>query len=923
MTTPTDPLYGDQWHFSLLGDIEAIWADYDGSGVVVAVYDDGVEADHPDLAANYDASLHFTHDGTIHDPTPIYSDSGHGTAVAGLIAAVDANGRGGSGVAHGATLVGVNVLEGLGTYAETEAALAYAANYDVMNNSWGYVPNYDDYQNLSDAGSQISGEVAIYGDVVATGRDGLGTVILQAAGNDASNASADGMNASRFTLSIAATDFYGDVADYSNWGASILVAAPAASVTTDLTGADGYAAGSGASGDYTQNFGGTSASTPITSGVVALMLEANAGLGWRDVKNILAASAVQTGSAFGGGAAGFEVGEWAANGATTWNGGGMTAHLSYGYGMVDAFAAVRMAEMWTTMHGAALTSANERSVSKTSGPIASDFDDTGAAEVDIAVSEDIEIETIAVTVSLEHSFSGDVTISLVAPDGTEVPLFLEEAQYVEVEDPNDPYGYTYEPSFGFMQSGFEWTFTVELARGMSSAGTWSVRFDDGYASDSGTVREVSLDFFGARSDDDDVYTFTQDLFDLIDVEAGRRFVSDTNGGTDWLNFAAMGAAAITADLAAGTVAFAGEADVLQLSGRIEGIVLSDGADDVVGTGRDEEMHGMRGEDRMDGGRGDDILFGGAAGDSLKGGHGDDTVDGGADADSLRGGADDDVLHGGDGADTIRGDSGEDDLLGGAGDDRLIGGHDADALDGGLGDDWMSGGRDDDDLAGGAGDDRARGGSGDDRVVGNGGIDTLNGDSGADTLSGGGGDDRLNGGSGDDRLTGGSGDDRLDGGGGDDVIYGSEGADHLIGRGGKDSLRGGEGDDRMYGGDRGDTLRGDEGDDRIYGEDGNDVLRGDAGADTLFGGGGQDTLVGGAGEDIFVFSDGFGRDVVRDFRTGADVIDLSRVAGIADYDDLMQNHVQGDDADAWITVGDDRLTLEGVNALTLLEGEFLF
>ena len=60
MTTPTDPLYDDQWHFSLIGDIESIWEEYDGSGVSVVVYDEGVEYDHEDLAANYDASMHFT-----------------------------------------------------------------------------------------------------------------------------------------------------------------------------------------------------------------------------------------------------------------------------------------------------------------------------------------------------------------------------------------------------------------------------------------------------------------------------------------------------------------------------------------------------------------------------------------------------------------------------------------------------------------------------------------------------------------------------------------------------------------------------------------------------------------------------------------------------------------------------------------------
>ena len=73
----------------------------------------------------------------------------------------------------------------------------------------------------------------------ANGRGGLGTIVVKAAGNETLNANGDGVNASRHTITVAATEDTGFVADYSNFGACILVTAPAASVTTDLMGTGG------------------------------------------------------------------------------------------------------------------------------------------------------------------------------------------------------------------------------------------------------------------------------------------------------------------------------------------------------------------------------------------------------------------------------------------------------------------------------------------------------------------------------------------------------------------------------------------------------------------------------------------------------------------------------------------------------------
>jgi Ca2+-binding RTX toxin-like protein len=115
---------------------------------------------------------------------------------------------------------------------------------------------------------------------------------------------------------------------------------------------------------------------------------------------------------------------------------------------------------------------------------------------------------------------------------------------------------------------------------------------------------------------------------------------------------------------------------------------------------------------------------------------------------------------------------------------------------------------------------------------------------------------------------------LDGGAGDDALSGAEGNDKLLG---------GLGDDSLDGGDENDSLDGGAGNDSLDGGAGNDTLLGGTGNDTLTGGEGKDALSGGAGKDVFVFtteSDSGAtkaeRDVIKDFKSGDDKIDLSQL-----------------------------------------------
>lgn len=273
---------------------------------------------------------------------------------------------------------------------------------------------------------------------------------------------------------------------------------------------------------------------------------------------------------------------------------------------------------------------------------------------------------------------------------------------------------------------------------------------------------------------------------------------------------------------------------------------------------------------------DDVQYGGGGSDLLEGGVGDDTIQG----------------LGGD--DVIQGRTGNDHLIGGRGDDRLSGGRGADQLDGGEGSDS---------LFGGSGADHLRGLRGHDRLFGGTGDDLIQGHSGHDRLYGHQGHDHLFGGTGRDRIFGGAGEDLLQGGSWNDHLYGGSQHDRLFGQSGADALYGGFGDDRLFGGS------------------GADLLSGGWGRDRISGGSGNDTLSGGGGADTFVFAQGLGRDVIRDFTPGEDQIQLLWFADQGkDFFDLRIEQ-QGDDV--LVLTGSGRVLVEDMQVNLLTVDEFLF
>lgn len=483
---PNDPLFSQQWtmlntgqHGATAGadiNVTNVWDNYKGTGIIIGVIDDGLQYTHPDLAANALTTIHYDYRDNDNDPAPVgvgaAADS-HGTATAGVIAAVGNNNLGLAGVAFDSKLVGLRLIGGTAGDAQEGAALSHSNQViHIYNNSWG--PN-DDGLVKGGAGTLA---LAALQNGVNTGRGGKGNIYVWAAGNGGEaldNAGYDSYNGSIYTISVAALNDLGQRATYSERGACLVVTAPSGNdsvrsqgtTTTDLVGENGYNLAAKTVGpvgpdeladrDYTQNYNGTSSAAPVVSGVVALMLQANPNLGWRDVQEILIRSASQADPTNN---------EWRTNKA------GFKFNPNFGAGRVNAGAAVSLATNWANL--ATMTSTNSEQASLSVA--IPDNDNNGVTRSFDLSASNLRVEQAIVTVDITHAKRGDLVINLVSPAGTISPL-------AELHNDTNP---NYEAMT--FRSTFNW--------GEDSKGVWQVQVSDRRAANAGTLTRVKLDVFG-------------------------------------------------------------------------------------------------------------------------------------------------------------------------------------------------------------------------------------------------------------------------------------------------------------------------------------------------------------------------------------------------------------------------------------------
>ncbi|XP_046890418.1 furin (paired basic amino acid cleaving enzyme) b isoform X2 [Hypomesus transpacificus] len=285
---PSDPKFSEQWYLSSpshqdLNTREAWAQGYTGRGVVVTILDDGIEKDHPDLAPNYDPDASYDVNDGDSDPQPRYTqrnENRHGTRCAGEVAASANNGVCGVGVAYNARIGGVRMLDGEVTdVVEAHSLSMNSQHVHVYSASWGP----EDDGKTVDGPAKLAKEAFLRG--VTEGRGGLGSIFVWASGNggrERDSCNCDGYTNSIYTLSISSTTQYGNVPWYSEACSSTLATTYSSGnpgekqiVTTDLRQ------------KCTDSHTGTSASAPLAAGIIALALEANANLTWRDMQHLV------------------------------------------------------------------------------------------------------------------------------------------------------------------------------------------------------------------------------------------------------------------------------------------------------------------------------------------------------------------------------------------------------------------------------------------------------------------------------------------------------------------------------------------------------------------------------------------------------------------------------------------------------------
>lgn len=249
---------------------------------------------------------------------------------------------------------------------------------------------------------------------IKEGRGGLGIVYLFASGNgyhEGDVSTIKGYTNSRLVISVGAVGKDGMHAMYSTPGSSVFITAPGA----DSEDSDKH---------YTAKVGGgcvdagmgTSFSTPVVSGVVALMLEVNPGLGWRDVQEILAATSQRV--------------QDPDDDTATTNGAGYWHSNFYGFGIVDAYAAVERSKTWQNLGSEQLITmdsgivdlpiADNPSVQTTSTILVSPA--ATATNVERQIPGDFVVEAVELLLDIAHFSRGDLKVTLTSPSGTKSVL---------------------------------------------------------------------------------------------------------------------------------------------------------------------------------------------------------------------------------------------------------------------------------------------------------------------------------------------------------------------------------------------------------------------------------------------------------------------------------------------------------------------
>ena len=328
-----DPLLEQQWNLNNTGQYNPVYRgidiNYDSvstivpqqSDIVVAIIDDGVQLDHPDL------SEHIFGEGydTFSRSSPSVVHGYHGTACAGIIGAISNNGVGVRGIFNGKLMPISNVMGSeQHMYFDRAEGIVYAADNgaDVISNSWRCIDNVSVIEDAIEY-------------AIENGRDGLGCVVVFASGNRDAGVVSYPANSDERIIVVGALSPCGERKDSiscdgvegwgSQYGHDLDVMAPGVFIpTTDLIGLDGYDLT-----DYNLDFDGTSAACPHVAAIAGLILSVNPQLTAKQVADIIESTTQKVG--------GYDYVPTEDRPNGKWN-------EEMGYGLVDAYAAVLAAQ---------------------------------------------------------------------------------------------------------------------------------------------------------------------------------------------------------------------------------------------------------------------------------------------------------------------------------------------------------------------------------------------------------------------------------------------------------------------------------------------------------------------------------------------------------------------------------------------------
>jgi len=463
-----DPYWSKMWYLNRGNDldmnVEGAWRQgVTGKGVAVTILDDGIEKDHPDLIRNYDPLASTDINDNDSDPQPRYdfSDSNrHGTRCAGQVAASPNNSLCSVGIAYNAQIGGIRMLDGRVSDAVEARSLSFNPDHvDIYSSSWG--PN-DDGKTVDGPGKLAS---RAFKNGITRGRNGKGSIFVWASGNGGrykDNCNCDGYATSIYTITVSSTSESGHIPWYSEACSSTLATTYSSGttserqiVTTDLHHS------------CTLKHTGTSASAPMAAGIIALALEANPSLTWRDVQHLIVKTSQPRN---------LKATDWRTNGL------GRKVSHSYGYGIMDTGAMVSLARNWTLVPEQKKCTISSPYYYKVISPMS-------------YVTIDLEVDNCPGINSLEHVVSpihvsagrkrGDLRIYLTSPQGTRSTLLDARPQ-------------------DYSSSGYiDWPFMTTHSWGENPQGKWELEIhNDAYSKYAAEAKffKWSLEIYGIKYD---------------------------------------------------------------------------------------------------------------------------------------------------------------------------------------------------------------------------------------------------------------------------------------------------------------------------------------------------------------------------------------------------------------------------------------